>query len=291
MNSGAGFPEIAFLVSLPFIALLAEGISRKITARMQRRKGPPSLQPIYDIQKLISKDETDAVGEKSPFFRLSPYFILLSTLALFLFFPYPLLSFKSDFIFLIYLTVLSSALYVLSGIASDSPFATIGVMREITLMVCYEITLVVTIVNLAVFYGIEHISSPITGTPLLDLPLSFIALLVVAMTELKITPFDAPEAGSEIMAGAHNEYSGRKLAVLEMAHFLKVIFFILLLVLFTTGFSNPVNAILASAFYLFFLTLMHATTPRLKVRQAFRFLLGVLFLALLDFVRISYVIK
>ena len=66
---------VCYLVLAPFIGGLLEGIDRKVSARMQRRIGPPILQPFYDVKKLLHKEKIATV--KSQSFLLNVYFVFM----------------------------------------------------------------------------------------------------------------------------------------------------------------------------------------------------------------------
>jgi len=149
--------EIIFFLLVPFIAMLYEGLHRKINARLQNRIGPPIIQPFYDIKKLFQKKKLKS--QNDPFFNYSPFFYFLSTYALFLFIPFSIIAFNFDFVVLVYITILSSAFYVLAGLSSDNPFGIVGSMREMILMIAYEIALVIVIFNFMIKGGVFSLAN------------------------------------------------------------------------------------------------------------------------------------
>jgi len=273
--------EIIFFLLVPFIAMLYEGVHRKISARLQNRIGPPIIQPFYDIKKLIKKKKMKT--QNDPFFRHAPLLYFLSTYAMFLFIPFSLIFFDYDFVFLLYLTILSSAFYVLAGLSSDNPFGIVGSAREMILMIVYEITLVIAVFNFMIKSNALSLINFNSSLLLLSLPLSCIAITAVSIVELHITPLDTAEAPTEIMSGSGTEYSGRKLAFLEMAKYMKRLFFTLLIPMFFFG-KNMTLILPMSILMLFIYTFTQATTPRYRVDQAFRVCLIFMVLALTDFI-------
>ncbi len=271
--------EIAFFILIPFIALLYEGLHRKLNARFQNRVGPPIIQPFYDMKKLFHKQTPKT--ENDPFFRSAPFLYFVSTYALFLFIPFSLVWFSYDFIFLIYLTILGSSFYVLAGLSSDNPFGIVGSIREMILMITYEITIAIIIFNFMIKAGALSFSA-LNG---LLLPISAICLLIISLVELHITPFDTAEAPAEIMAGSETEYSGKNLAFFELAKYLKRLFFVFLLPLLVFG-KNIYMILLWSIIFLFIYTLAQTTTSRYRVDQAFKVYFIVMIFALLDFILI-----
>ena len=273
--------EIIFFILIPFLALLYEGIHRKINARLQNRIGPPIIQPFYDIKKLFSKKKLKS--QNDPFFKYSPFLYFLTTYALFLFVPFSLISFQYDFVLLVYLTILASAFYVLSGLSSDNPFGVIGSMREMILMVVYEIVLVLTLFTFIIKVGILSFADFNSTLLLLSLPISSAGLIIVSLLELHVTPFDTTEAPTEIMSGSRTEYSGRNLAFMNMAMFTKRLFFVFLLSLLLFGRDLLLLSIM-SIIFLFIYTFLQATTSRYRVDQAFKVYVIVMIFVLIEFI-------
>jgi len=273
--------EIIFFLLIPFIAMLYEGLHRKINARLQNRIGPPIIQPFYDIKKLFQKKKLKS--QNDPFFNYSPIFYFLSTYALFLFIPFSIIAFNFDFVVLAYITILSSAFYVLAGLSSDNPFGIVGSMREMILMVAYEIALVIVVFNFVIRAGVLSLGNFDSTFLLLSAPISSAALAAILLVELHITPMDTSEAAAEIMSGSGTEYSGRSLAFFELATYLKRLFFVFLMPMLL--FSKDIIMILPlSLLFLFIYSFTQATTPRYRVDQAFKVCFLIMILALIDFI-------
>lgn len=276
---------IVVLVLVPFIAILAEGMRRKLIARFQNRIGPPIIQPLYDFMKLLGKERSTSSGYGNVFFRTVPFLYLVATYSLFLFVPFPLVAFDYDFIFLIYLTILGSAFYILAGVASASPYGIIGSMREMIVMVVYEISLAVLVLTFFIHSGalsfadFANLSSKFL---VVQLPFAALLLFAVSLFELKITPFDTVEASAEIYVGAETEYSGMELAFLSLAGWMKIPFYIFLLATLALGTADLGVFAIGSLFLLFLLPLLRATTNRYRVDQAFSAFAVILALSLIN---------
>lgn len=279
---------IGFLSVLP-LSLLLEGIRRKILAMMQNRVGPPIHQPFYDILKLFGKGKSDSRAKKNTFFNIIPILYFLATYSLFLFVPFHIVRFEYDFILLIYIIVLSSALYVIAGFASNSPLGIIGSMRESMLMVCYEMVFTVSFLTFVVFSGISSLANFPQTLILLRLPVASICLFSVVLLETRVTPFDTIEAPTEIMGSVETEYSGKGLAFIELAKYLKLVFFSFLTAMLFFGFSNYLF-LATSLVIMFVLIFCQATTPRYKLNQTFNIFLILLLLAVIEFVRIKFIV-
>ncbi len=282
--------NVVLLIFVIPISLLFEGLRRKLMARMQNRIGPPVWQPFYDVMKLLQKGGTDSRANENIFFRITPLLYLLTTFALFLFVPFPIISFPFDFILFIYILILGGALYILSGFASNSPYGSIGSMRETTLMICYEIIFAIVIITFVLYTNIESLMSFNQNFLFLKLPLASLCLFIVGLVEMRITPFDTVEAPTEIIGSVETEYSGRGLALLEISKALKFTFFIFLITMLFFGFKDILIFSIVSLIMLFIFTFLQATTCRYRLDQTFNLLIFVLLLAVIELIRINYLV-
>ena len=207
MNLDLDIAKLSVFILLPIIALVFEGIRRKVFARMQHRKGPPIHQPFLDIIKLFGKKKSDSLGRENLFFRISPYLDFIVCWILFL----PILgiiTFNYDFILLIYLLVLSGGLSILAGLSSNNPFSIISSIRDMILMICYEIIFAIILICVMIFTNIISLGN--LGGILLayKLPLALIGFLYIMTAIVRITPFDTVSAHTEVLEGEETEFSG-----------------------------------------------------------------------------------
>jgi formate hydrogenlyase subunit 4 len=280
--------EIIFFLLVPFLALLYEGIYRKVYARFQNRIGPPVLQPFYDILKLFSKKKIKRIND--PFFKYAPILYFISIYVLFLFIPFSMISFEYDFIFVLYLTILASAFYVLAGLSSDNPYGIIGSTRDMILMILYEITLVITVFSFILKAGVLSFSDFNPSLLLLSLPISSLGLFITSMIEAHVTPFDTTEAPTEIMGGSRTEYSGSGLAFMNLSAALRRLFFTLFLPMLFFG-KNIFILLPMSFLFLILYTISQATTSRYRVDQVFKVYSIIMFLVLIEFIFVMWGIQ
>ena len=290
MNLELSILRVLFLILVFPVSLIFEGLRRKLIARMQNRIGPPIWQPFYDVAKLLKKEEVNSLASENVLFKILPILTLISSFLLFFFIPFTIFSFHMDFILFLYIFILSGALYTLAGFASNSPFGQLGSMRDIVLMVCYETIFVVSIFSFIVYSNVDSIGSLDQRFLVLRLPLASVCLFVVALLESRITPLDTIEATTEIMGGVETEYSGKYLALLNIAKYLKFTFFVFLLSKLLFGFSSLLLFSLSSLAVLFILVLSQATTSRYSFDQTLNLLKVFVFIAVLEFVRIRFVV-
>jgi len=229
---------LLFLVLL--LAILYDGVDRLVHARMQRRLGPPILQPFYDVMKLFVKENIVPRRAIAWVFNGAPLLAVTAVLMVFLYVPMgslpPILSTGGDVILIVYLFALSAVAMVAGGFASGSPYANIGAQREMVLMMSYEVPLAIVVTTLAYFAyrsGIPgepfnlstFVAMPLWGVAgwmgVLGLAALFVSLMAVVPAEVGKVPMDIAEAKTEILEGLICEYSGRNLAMFKLTFALR----------------------------------------------------------------------
>jgi len=268
---------------------LLSWFDRKITARVQFRKGPPLLQPFYDFFKLLLVKETILPKKGATFLFLSaPIFAVFGATMAGVFILLPLMGidtgFRGDIIVIFYLLTIPSLTYVLGGIASGNPLAAVGGSREMKLILSYELTFLLVIAGVLIKSGMELdlyniIRIQQEGTPFIG-SISGVLLFLVAIfcvqAKLALVPFDMPEAETEISEGIFIEYSGTPYAMIKLAKY--IMLFILpafVIALLLNGIRlegiNILWAVLKLIGVVLLLTLIRNTNPRIKIKQAIRF--------------------
>jgi NADH-quinone oxidoreductase subunit H len=261
------------------LAWLFLWIQRKLTARLQGRKGPPFYQPFFDFVKLLGKETVVPGGvNRRLLYGLPLVSAVAATCALALI-PVPgnpMPSFAGDLILFIYLLEMPALCEVLAGYGSRSLYGQVGSAREAILWLGYNLPFLAAIVSLAVQ------AKSLTLTALALAPLgpvhlaAAVALLSALPARLKRNPFSIPNAEQEIVAGPFTEYSGTALALFELSHGLELVALLgLFTILFLPAASIPALAglfyLLGSVALLALITLLATATARLTVQQAFRF--------------------
>ncbi|MBU1112550.1 MAG: NADH-quinone oxidoreductase subunit H, partial [Candidatus Omnitrophica bacterium] len=215
-----------FLTAL--IGLFASWVDRKVTARVQYRVGPPVLQPLIDLVKLLGKETMVPKGASKFSFLAAPLLglgsvILVSTILWFNCLN-PQRTFIGDIIVVVYLLVLPSLSIIIGGFASANPLASIGSSREMKLVLSYELPFLLAILVPVIQGGFtlrlgEIITYQVQNGIILGSWSGFLAFLVMLMcvqAKLALVPFDLPEAETEIVGGPLIEYSGTPLAVYKL---------------------------------------------------------------------------
>jgi len=218
------------VILAPLVGGLIAGLDRKITARLQSRFGPPILQPIYDVFKLLGKSPMTM----NPWQILSVWVYLVSSaLTVFLFFL------GSDLLLIFFVMTIGAVFFVMGALSARSPYSQIGAQRELVTMLTYEPLIILVFVAIAMVTGSFKVSEVFGQTkPLLyQLPLMFIVLGYALTIKLRKSPFDISachHAHQEIVRGVLTEYSGPQLAMIEIAHWYDVVFVLGLCGLFWT---------------------------------------------------------
>jgi NADH-quinone oxidoreductase subunit H len=264
---------------------------RKITARLQFRKGPPLLQPYYDFLKLLLVKETilPAKGSKLTFLA-APLFSLIGASLAAVFILLPMFNagtgFEGDLIVIFYLLTIPSLFYVIGALASGNPLASVGASREIKMIISYELTFLLIFaaiilkagmtINLSEIIEMQSAGNAFIGS--LSGILLFIAAIFTIQAKLGLVPFDIAEAETELSEGSFIEYSGTAYALIKFTKYIMLFILPALLVgFFMGGFNWTGPGIIWSVLKLLavvlLLTLIRNTNPRIKVKQAIRFFL------------------
>jgi formate hydrogenlyase subunit 4 len=223
------------------LAPLLTGFVRKAKARLTRRQGPPLIQPYRDLWRLMRK-EVVLAESSSWLFRVAPYLIFAGTwvaAALVPTFATGLLfSWSADLIAIIALLGSARFFVALAGMDVGTSFGGIGASREVMIASLAEPALIMIVFSVALLAGSTQLST-VAGYMLtsnvglrVTLGLSLFALIMVAIAENGRIPVDNPATHLELTM-VHEamvlEYSGRHLAVIELASQLQLLLYVSLI--------------------------------------------------------------
>jgi formate hydrogenlyase subunit 4 len=293
-----------FLVLL--LAPLLTGFIRKLKARLLRRRGPPLVQPYRDLLRLMRK-EVVLAENASWLFRVTPYLVFAATwvaAALVPTFATGLMfSWSADLIVVIALLGSARFFLALAGMDVGTSFGGIGSSREMMIATLAEPAMIMIVFTLALLAGSTQLSS-LAGFMLspgaglrVSAGLALIALVMVAIAENGRIPIDNPATHLELTM-VHEamllEYSGRHLAMIELAAFTKLLLYMSLIgcVFLPWGLALPgasTGELLAGvAAYIaklgiggFLLALFETTVAKMRVFRISEFLGAALMLGLL----------
>jgi len=223
------------------VAPLLTGFVRKVKARLLRRRGPPLIQPYRDLLRLIRKEAVLA-DNASWLFRATPYLVFAATwvaAALVPTFATGLMfSWSADLIAIIALLGSARFFLALAGMDVGTSFGGIGSSREMMIASLAEPAMIMIVFTLALVAGSTQLSTvtaefAASGVGLrVSLGLALVALILVAIAENGRVPVDNPATHLELTM-VHEamvlEYSGRHLAVIELAASLKLLLYLSLI--------------------------------------------------------------
>ncbi len=259
-----------FVFLLPF-ALFAVLMERKVSAHMQDRLGPMRtgyhgiLQTIADIIKLLQKEDLIAKENDKTFFNFAPLLVFMGSYGAFAVIPFSGFFIGSHLslgiIFIVGITGLNVAGILMAGWASNNKYSLLGAMRAAAQIISYEIPTLLIILSViiltdtlslydyselqtAYFWNWLILGGPTSGLQkILLIPIMIVACLIIftsTLAEVNRTPFDIPEAESELVAGYHTEYSGMKFAMFFMAEYTNMFAVsVIVAFLFFGGYQSP----------------------------------------------------
>lgn len=205
---------IGFIVLAPLLGCLLTGADRIITARMQRRKGPPLLQPYYDVRKLLDK-ERSTPNNVQDFYVLGALIFMVVAGAMFFA--------GLNLLMIVFTLTLSLIMLLIAAFSSNSPYAQVGAERELYLIMAYEPMLLLAVLGLYVFSGSFDVIDIARGGAMPFLPLIgiFIGFIFILTIKFRKSPFDlgtSHHAHQELVKGFTVEFSGKTLAMTEILH-------------------------------------------------------------------------
>jgi formate hydrogenlyase subunit 4 len=252
---------LCYLIGAPILGGLLTGLDRKLTARMQGRMGPPVFQPFYDVIKLLDKE--NLVVRRSQNFYIG-FFLIWVVFTGSLFFT------GGDLLLVIFAFTLAGIFFVLAGFKASSPYSFIGAQRELIQMMAYEPAVILTAVGMYMVARTFDVGEIATCPKNLAmyLPGLLFAFVYILAIKLRKSPFDlstSHHAHQELVKGITTEFSGRALAMIEVAHWYELILILGFVYLFFA--KTIILGIAASLVIYVFIILTDNVFARVKWRQ------------------------
>jgi NADH-quinone oxidoreductase subunit H len=252
---------ITFMAVGPMVYVYAE---RKFSAFMQDRLGPMRvgpyglLQTIADAVKLLFKEAIFPADSDKLLFTLAPCLVVLGAFLSFVVIPFGGKLQTADLnvgvFYVVAVSSISTVGLIMAGWASNNKYALFGAMRSAAQIVSYEIPAVMSLLTVIMIVGSLSLHDIVTAQagglhhwfifryfPVM--PVVFLVFFTATLAECNRTPFDIPEAESELVAGFHTEYSGFFFAMFFMAEYTEMfIVSAVASVLFFGGWMSPFPA-------------------------------------------------
>jgi ech hydrogenase subunit B len=255
---------LIYLVAAPIVGGLLAGWDRRISARMQSRRGPPIRQPFYDVLKLWQKE--NVVVRRSQNYYIF-FFLLLVIFTGGLFFA------GADLLLVIFALTLAAIFFVLGAYKASSPYSFIGAERELIQMMAYEPMVLLTAIGMYMVtksFSVDAIAGH-DRLLVLALPGVFLGFLYTLEIKFRKSPFDlscSHHAHQELVRGITTEFSGRTLAMIEIAHWYENVFLLGWIYLFFA--SIPALGVAVSLLVFVFIILVDNVFARLKWQAALK---------------------
>src|SRR5712691_6615596 len=280
-------------------------VETKIAGFMQDRIGPKRvgphglLQTIADALKLMFKEAIYPAGADKMLFILAPCLVVVGAFLSFVVLPFSsrlqAVDLNVGLFYVVAVSSISTVGLIMAGWASNNKYALFGAMRSAAQIVSYEIPAVMILLGIVMIVGSLSLQDIVLAQggglthwflfryfPLM--PVAFVIFFTAGLAECNRTPFDIPEAESELVAGFHTEYSGFFFAMFFMAEYTEMfVISAVASVLFLGGYWSPLPNhwlqhigpiglgpvwLIAKAWFLVFVMMwLRWTLPRLRVDQ------------------------
>jgi NADH-quinone oxidoreductase subunit H len=296
---GAVLAAAVFLF-IALFALVGIWMERKISGHMQDRLGPMEVggwhgwaQTIADTFKLLFKEDIIPDEADKFLFKIAPYIVFSTAVASFAVLPWSGSFIPADLnVGLLYVISISSLAVIgilMGGWASNNKWSLYGGMRSVAQIISYEIPTSLSLIAMVLITGtmdmqqivVQQSGHMFNWNIFHYFPFAFIAFIIyfiASLAEVNRTPFDLPEAESELVAGFHTEYSGMRWAFFMLSEYANMfIVSAIAATVFLGGWQAPFEFLsflpagfwfLAKTFTLIFVQMwLRWTLPRLRVDQ------------------------
>ena len=219
---------IVYAIFAPVAGCILAGVDRKLSARMQRRQGPPIMQPYYDVRKFMEKEQITSNSVQDFYVACYLLFIIVTGV---LFFA------GQDFLLVIFTLTLGETFLVLAAYSSGSPFSQIGAQRELYMAMAFEPIFLFVAICMYLETGSFSISDMVGSGELPSLMMIgvFLAFIYGITMKLRKSPFDlsmSHHAHQDLVRGLTTEFSGKTLAMIEISHWYENIMLLGIVALF-----------------------------------------------------------
>jgi NADH-quinone oxidoreductase subunit H len=285
---------IGLLLTMGFIslnAMLCVWAERKIAGRMQRRPGPTEagpfglLQTIADGIKLMTKDLLAPRNVDTLYYVLAPAVVVLPVFISFAVIPFgekfQIRDINVGILVILAFASLNVLGLLMAGWGSNNKYSLIGSLRSVAQNISYEIVLILALLPVVMITGSLSMQDVVRAQStipfILVQPLAFIIYFIGGLAETNRTPFDLPEAESELVAGYHTEYPGMRFSLFFLAEYTNMVLVSAVATTFFLGgwhgplLPGPVWFLLKTYLLVFVIIWLRWTFPRVRFDQLLNF--------------------
>lgn len=231
---------LCYIIVAPFIGAILEGFDRKISARMQRRVGPPIRQPLFDVIKLFKKQII--VVDRSQSFLIMSYLLLTIMTGCMFYAGVDLL--------MIFFVLSSAAVFIyFAATVTGSPMSTMGGLRELVQDMAYEPAVLLAAVGFYLTTGSFEINEIINQdtSAIIKMPGFFVAFVFILTIKMRKSPFDSAQSHhphQELVKGLTTEMGAKNLAYFQITEWYETILMLSVEALFIIN-KNPISYLVA----------------------------------------------
>ncbi|MGC8585935.1 MAG: complex I subunit 1/NuoH family protein [Candidatus Micrarchaeia archaeon] len=296
---------IVLAIFISVFAYVFGWLERKIIARAQARHGPTYvgpfgiLQNLADVIKLFSKENIMPATADRPLMATALPIMLAVFVLILAFIP-----FSSGFVGIgtslgllavFILLSFSPLLLFLAAWASGNKFSSISAQRAATVVVSYEVPMLISVLAVVMMAGSFNLSTIVQSQShywyALLMPIGFVVFFIVLLADLERTPFDMTEADSELIAGWLNDYGANYYGLALFLDYTRMFVGTLLVSLLFfggwLGFSSMpqiLNLMIKVVLITIFIMFIRASLVRMKINHILR--LGWLYLMPLSIINL-----
>jgi NADH-quinone oxidoreductase subunit H len=224
---------VGLLLLIAVVTVMGVWWERKFIGHLQRRRGPLHhgfhglLQLPADMVKMISKEDIVPAGADPWLFQIGPILAVVPAIAAMgamVFWPgFGLLDMNHGLFYVFAFQTLVPLSFAVIGWSCASKFTLIGGLRAAAQLISYEIPMLLAALGVVMAAGSMKFSTIITAQSdvwyIVKQPVGFVIFLIAMLAEMNRTPFDLPEAESELVAGFQTELSGMKFGFVQLAEY------------------------------------------------------------------------
>jgi len=277
---------LALLVVMALNIIFMDWYERKLIGHIHLRPGPMHtgwhglLQPFADMLKMLGKEDIVPTGADKLFFWIGPMVVVVPLFLALTVLPVApgaaLADINHGLFFVFAMQTIVPFGITLIGWAGHNKWSLVGSLRAAAQLITYEIPMLIAALGVVMLAGSTRLTDIVQHQTVwwyaLKLPIGFAIFFVTGLAEMNRTPFDLPEAESELVAGYHTEYSGMKFGFAMMSEYNSMLVGSWLLVLLFLGGWNlwplppsPLWVVLKVYLVQSFIVWIRGTYPRMRL--------------------------